>query len=79
MNNVDASWAESGRSDAGGGQCVEVLFGADTVAIRDSGDPDGPMLAFSRGSWQSFLDAIKLGDLDHPVAMTGSRPASALR
>ncbi|MDI1460379.1 DUF397 domain-containing protein [Catellatospora sp. KI3] len=72
MSNVDASWADGGRSDAGGGQCVEVLFGADTVAVRDSGNPDGPMLAFSRDSWQSFLDAVKSGDLDL-IAQRGDR------
>ncbi|WP_374706958.1 DUF397 domain-containing protein [Catellatospora sp. TT07R-123] len=77
MNIIDASWAESSRSDAGDGQCVEVLFGAETVAVRDSKNPDGPILAFSRESWQSFLDAVKLGDLDLPVTVRACQPAVA--
>ncbi|GHJ46017.1 hypothetical protein Cs7R123_33590 [Catellatospora sp. TT07R-123] len=56
---------------------MEVLFGAETVAVRDSKNPDGPILAFSRESWQSFLDAVKLGDLDLPVTVRACQPAVA--
>lgn len=50
----DALWRKSSRS-GGGGQCVEVAVMGDQVAIRDSKDPDGPMLIFPADAWRSFV------------------------
>lgn len=32
--------------------------------LRDSKDPNGPQLRFSREVWNEFVDAIKRGDLE---------------
>ncbi|MGH3982427.1 MAG: DUF397 domain-containing protein [Pseudonocardiaceae bacterium] len=36
----------------------------DWVAMRDSKDPDGPVLAFSRAEWRAFLGGIRPGEFD---------------
>jgi Domain of unknown function (DUF397) len=61
-----AAWRKSSRSSGNGGQCVEVadrpLHGA--VAVRDSKDPDGPVLAVAPQSWQAFTGQVKAGAFD---------------
>jgi hypothetical protein len=42
-------------SSCEGGACVEV---ADGGLVRDSADPDGPVLAFGAASWQAFTTAL---------------------
>ena len=35
----------------------------DIVAVRDSKDPDGPNLTFSRDEWRAFTTSVKRGEL----------------
>ncbi|MGI5520317.1 DUF397 domain-containing protein [Micromonospora sp. CA-259024] len=54
-----AVWRKSTRSGDNGGNCVEVATNlADVVAVRDSKDPAGPRLQFSRPGWSTFLTAL---------------------
>jgi hypothetical protein len=55
-----AQWRKSARSGSGTA-CVEVANLSETVAVRDSVDPDGPKLAFDRGAWSRFADEVKTG------------------
>ena len=58
-----AVWRKSSRSNDQG-LCVEVadnLIGV--VGVRDSKDPDGPVLAISPAGWTAFLSATKSGAL----------------
>ncbi|MFI0814946.1 DUF397 domain-containing protein [Streptomyces sp. NPDC021115] len=32
------------------------------VPVRDSKNPDGPVLVFPAGSWASFIGELKTGD-----------------
>jgi len=60
---VAARWRTSSYSSANGGQCVEVAQdAAAAVAVRDSKDPQGPVLAFTPGEWRSFTAAVKAGE-----------------
>lgn len=43
------------------GQCVEVATVSGAVAIRDSKNPDGPVLTYTAPAWQSLLAAVKAG------------------
>ena len=52
------SWRKASRS-VGNGECVEVSSHLDRVSIRDSKDPQGPVLSYSLDAFQSFLDAAK--------------------
>jgi hypothetical protein len=36
------------------------------VLLRNSTDPEGIRLAFSRDEWATFLDGVRTGDFDLP-------------
>jgi len=58
-----AIWRKSTRS-ANGGDCVEVADNIPgVVAVRDSKNPDGPVLTFTPAEWQTFIDSVKTGEL----------------
>lgn len=48
-------WIKSSRSGADGG-CVEVARTPELIFVRDSKDPTGPALGFSRSAWQAFVN-----------------------
>ncbi len=60
-------WFKSSRS-AANGACVEVAEMSTGVAVRDSKDPDGPVLQFSAESWQAFIVGVRAGTFDRPGA-----------
>jgi hypothetical protein len=54
-----AVWRKSTRSN-NGGACAEVATNLPGIAaIRDSKDPDGPVLIFSTADWQAFIRRLK--------------------
>ena len=60
MDLSSAAWRKSSRSSDTGGQCVEVATNLPgVVAVRDSKNPDGPALLFSRAEWQTFVGELK--------------------
>ncbi|WDZ82133.1 DUF397 domain-containing protein [Micromonospora cathayae] len=52
-----ARWHTSTRS-SGNGNCVEVAGVDARVAVRDSKDRGGPVLAFDRSAWHAFVAGI---------------------
>ena len=56
-----AAWRKSSFSESG--QCVEVALIAQSVALRDSHAPSGPVLAFGPGEWAAFLDEVRTRSL----------------
>ncbi|GAB3489643.1 DUF397 domain-containing protein [Amycolatopsis cihanbeyliensis] len=58
---VFAGWRKSSYSDGAGEEsdCVEVATAGPVVGVRDSKDPAGPPLAFTRGAWTRFLIVLR--------------------
>lgn len=62
---AEAIWRKSSYSGSNGGGCVDVADNLPgIVAVRDSKDPDGPVLTFSRAEWRTFTTALKTGAPD---------------
>jgi Domain of unknown function (DUF397) len=57
--NRALTWRKSSYSGNSGGQCVEIGNAARLVAVRDSKDPDGPVLAFAADTWAAFAERVK--------------------
>ena len=63
MHELDltkALWRKGSRS-SGNGACVEIADLPSAVAVRDSKDPAGPKLTFSRQAWSAFVERTKDG------------------
>jgi len=57
MDLSHAAWRKSTRSNANS-QCVEVALNLPgVVPVRDSKDPDGPVLVFEAAAWTAFVAA----------------------
>ena len=57
---VGTLWRKSSYSGNGGADCVEVARSLpDVVAVRDSKDPDGPVLVVSRDEWARFTARLR--------------------
>ncbi len=55
-------WVKSSYS-ASQDECVEVAtLASGGHAVRDSKDPDGPVLRFSADEWRAFIRHVKAGD-----------------
>lgn len=62
------NWRKARRS-LNHGACAEVANRSGMVAMRDSKDPQGPVLRYTANSWRTFIDAAKAGSFDAPVAV----------
>ncbi|MFG1853228.1 DUF397 domain-containing protein [Actinomadura geliboluensis] len=56
------SWLKSSYSGPNGGECVELAdvagaVGASVVAVRDSKDPDGPVLLLTRAALRTAVQS----------------------
>jgi hypothetical protein len=54
-------WVKSSHSGANG-QCVEIASAAGHIAIRDSKNPDGPILVAAPSQFRAFLNAARNGE-----------------
>jgi hypothetical protein len=65
MDISHLTWRKASYSGGNGGGCVEVARNLPcVVAVRDSKDPDGPVLAFSPDQWHAFTHQVKAGVFD---------------
>ncbi|MGH8967125.1 MAG: DUF397 domain-containing protein [Actinomycetes bacterium] len=57
-------WRKSSAS-AGNGECVEMAALPDgSIGVRDSKDPDGSVLKFTRAEVRAFLAGAREGEFD---------------
>jgi hypothetical protein len=64
MEHIDSCrWRKSSYSGNGGADCVEVgaREEASRVFVRDTKDPQGPLLAFGPDAWKQFAERVKAG------------------
>ena len=57
-------WRRSTHSDSSGGNCVELAGLPAEIAVRDSKDPDGPVLTFTPDEWRAFTLGVQDGEFD---------------
>ncbi|WP_203909524.1 DUF397 domain-containing protein [Rhizocola hellebori] len=63
----DLLWRKSGRSNASG-NCVELAqLPEGGVALRNSRDPEGPALVFTRDEIMAFVLGVRAGEFDDMV------------
>jgi hypothetical protein len=53
---TEIQWRKASYSGDQGGNCVEVASLPSAVAVRDSKDPAGPVLALAPAAFATFLD-----------------------
>jgi hypothetical protein len=59
------AWRTSSFSGDNGGNCVEVApTGDDTIAVRHSKDPDGPVITYTRSEFRAFVAGVKADEFD---------------
>lgn len=61
--NLVGPWRKSSYSGANG-NCVEFAPTETGVAVRDSKDPNGPTLHFTKAEMDAFLKGAKDGEFD---------------
>jgi Domain of unknown function (DUF397) len=66
LPELESVWRTSSRSQFNA--CVEVCFVGGRVPVRNSRDPDGPVLVFTAPEWDAFVAGVKLGEFDRPAA-----------
>lgn len=59
--HVLPAWRKSSASGVKG--CVEIAVET-TILVRDSKDPDGPVLKYTAEEWRAFLKGAKDGEFD---------------
>jgi hypothetical protein len=64
INLSRANWRKSSRSGPNCDNCVEAAFIDEAVAVRDSKNPTGPALIFTRDEWDAFTGGVKNGEFD---------------
>jgi hypothetical protein len=60
----NAVWRRGDRGDDHSGACVEVAILDNGFAVRNSTDPDGPVLFFTPAEWEAFVGGAKDGEFD---------------
>jgi hypothetical protein len=60
---LNLNWRKARRS-MNNGNCTEVATTTGMVAVRDSKDPQGPVLFYPATSWASFLSSARTGRFD---------------
>jgi hypothetical protein len=65
MGTNNVNWRKASRTTSEGGNCVEVAeTGSRRIAARDSKNPKGPHLEFTRHSFADLLAQVKTGKYD---------------
>lgn len=58
----DLDWRVSRTCE--GGACIQIARRGESVLIRNSNQPEGPVGVFTTDEWRDFLIGVKGGDFD---------------
>ncbi|WP_369391129.1 DUF397 domain-containing protein [Streptomyces sp. CG1] len=58
-----SAWSKSSYSGNEDSYCVEVADFSNRIGVRDSKNPDGPVLLFDMPDWAGFVTAVRAGQL----------------
>lgn len=62
---IKGAWRKSSFSGPSGGNCVEVAEASDgSIAVRNSRDPEGGILFYTRPEIDAFVRGAKAGEFD---------------
>jgi Domain of unknown function (DUF397) len=60
---INQVWRKSSFSSINGA-CVEVRTDSGTVQVRDTKNPDSPVLGFTSDEWAAFTAGVRAGEFD---------------
>ncbi|MBO0758986.1 MAG: DUF397 domain-containing protein [Bradyrhizobiaceae bacterium] len=63
---ANLTWTKA-QASTHNGQCVEIAAAAGNIALRDSKNPDGPVLVYTPAEFRAFLDGARNGEFDRFV------------
>jgi hypothetical protein len=63
VERTSLTWLKA-EASTHNGQCVEIASAPGKIAMRDSKDPDGPILVYTPGEFKAFLDGARNGEFD---------------
>ena len=66
VERAGLAWLKA-QSSSHNGACVEIAETAGKIAIRDSKDPDGPILVYTATEFRAFLSGAQNGEFDRFV------------
>jgi hypothetical protein len=73
---MNVIWVKSSLSFSNG-NCVEVArLPGDEIGVRNSRDPDGPVLTFAPGEWDVFVGRARLGEFGRFSKPPAGSPAA---
>ncbi|MEU8306137.1 DUF397 domain-containing protein [Actinomadura sp. NPDC048955] len=55
---ANLAWRKARQSLSNGGECVELAGAVGVVAVRDSKDPDGPVLLLTRAALRTAVQSV---------------------
>jgi hypothetical protein len=58
------AWRKA-QASSSNGACVEIAEVSGKIAMRDSKDPDGPVLIYTPSEFRAFLSGAKTGEFDY--------------
>lgn len=61
---LDGAWIKASRS-ASGSECVQMRRRGGVIEVRDSKDPDGSVLRFTRAEFLAWIDGATKGEFHH--------------
>lgn len=62
MSQISSDWRRSPYCDTNA--CVEAKKVGEDIALRDSKNPDGPVLVFSKSEWDAFVLGVNAGTFE---------------